>query len=170
MMTTGQAGLFIALLGFTCVIAAIIILICDKSRIKRYSSTTLGTVTGHKWISVENMSYPVAILSYNVNGQFFSCRQRYRAVIYNSVKHAEADWEIDDKYRLHSYVTRKCERHVNPIEDWFPVGSQMPVHYNPNKPKKAYCGSLINLSIMWIVIGSVGLFVMMIGGMLMMIG
>lgn len=168
-MTNQQAGICIALLGLIFVIAALIILICDKTRIKKYSARTMGTVTGHKWIHTENVMYPIALLTYTVDGQTYQCRQRYRAIIYNSAKHAETDWEIDEKYRLHSYVTRKCERHVNPIEDWFPVGSQMPVHYVPGKPKKAYCGSLVNLSILWIVMGSVGLFVIMVGGFLMIV-
>lgn len=167
-MTNQQAGLFIALLGLTFLVAAIIILICDKTRIKKYSAQTMGTVTGHKWIHAEYSMYPVSLLSYTVDGQTYKCRQRYRAIITHTVPHAKQDWVLDEKYRLLRYRARNCDKHVDPIEDWFPVGSQMPVHYVPGKPKKAYCGSLVNLSIMWIVMGATGIFMALLGVLLMM--
>lgn len=162
-MTNQQAGVFIAMIGALFLIVAIVSLIWDKCRKKKYTEQINGTVVGHKWMHTENMSYPCAILTYTVNQREYQCQQRYSAVMYNSVKHAKYDWEIDEKYRLHSYVTRKCEIHVNPVEDWFPIGSQMLVYYVPGKPQKAYCGALVSMKLMSVIFAGVGALVLMFG-------
>ncbi len=156
-MSNQQAGVFIAVIGIVLVIVAAVLLVYDKKGRKKYTGRINGTVIGHRWRHTENMSYPCAVVSYWVDGREYQCVQRYRAILYNSVKHAKADWEIDEKYRLHRYQTRKCEYHVNPIEDWFPVNSQMTVCYIPEKPHKAYCGAPAGLGLVWGLLLGVGI-------------
>lgn len=117
LMSNQQAGVCIFVLGVLFLIVTLIVMLWDENRIKKYTEQIQGTVAGHKWVNTENMSYSCAIVTYFVDGKEYQCMQRYRAVFYNSVKHAKCDWELDEKYRLHSYVTRKCESHVNPTED-----------------------------------------------------
>lgn len=168
-MTNAQAGFCISLLGILFIAAAVILTVWEKNRVKKYSAVAVGTVIGHKWVQQSEISYPCAILSYAVDGTDYQCRQTYRSVNYNSAKHAKQDWELDTDYRLHSYVTRKCEKHVNPVEDWFPVGSQFPVYYIPKKPEKAYCGALSSLKLAEITVGCAGIIILLFGALLQFI-
>lgn len=162
-MSNQVAGIFIAMIGMLFLAVAVISWICDKSRRGKYTEQVYGTVIEHEWVHAENVAYPRAVLTYTVNQREYRCVQRYSSVIYNTVKHAKYDWEIDDKYRLHSYVTRKCEIHVNPVEDWCPIGSQMPVYYVPGKPQKAYCGALVSMKLMRIIFAGVGVLAFVFG-------
>lgn len=132
-MSDQQAGIFTAVIGIVLVIVAAVLWIYDKIERRKYTGRINGTVIGHRWRHTENMSYPCAVVSYWIDGREYQCVQKYRAILYNSVKHARVDWEIDEKYRLHRYQTRKCEYHVNPIDDWFPVNSQMHSLLYPGK-------------------------------------
>ncbi len=162
-MTNSKAGFYILLLGLTFLSLSFILAFWDKNRAKKYSSTTVGTVVEHKWVHGNNISYPCAVLEYYVSGQKYICRQTYRSVCFNSMKHAEFDWNLDKDYSLHSYVTRKCKNHINPAQEWFPIGSQMPVYYTPQNPKKAYSGALRSLKLVQTISGCMGIFMVLFG-------
>lgn len=168
-MTNAQAGFCISVLGLLLAATAVVLTVYDKNRFKKYSAMAIGTVTGHKWVHQSEISYPCAVLSYTVEGTDYQCRQTYRSVSYNSAKHAKRDWELDTDYRLHSYVTANCEKHVNPVEDWFPVGSQFPVYYLPKRPEKAYCGALPSLKLAEIITGCTGIIILLFGALLQFI-
>ena len=151
-------GLIFAGIGALLLLITILLLAWDSRRKIRYSETAIGTVVAHKWGHIEHSSYPYPVLSYNVGGIDYKRSLTYSCVTYNSFKHAEADWILDENYKLHIYVTRKCDRHINPMEDWFPLGSTMPVYYVAGKPWKSYCGALISMKLAGIITGFIGLF------------
>ena len=170
-MTNQEAGFWILAIGLLFCLAAVTILIWDKTRKYRYSGSVMGTVVSHKWrqSSTENVSvrYPCAVVEYTAEGKRLRCEQRYTAVCYNSVKKAEADWMLDEKYVLHCYASRHCLNHVDPVRDWFPAGSAMEVHYVPGKPEKAFCGSLQSLRLLWLILLPFGAGIGMFGILLM---
>lgn len=156
MLTNQQAGICILCLGMIFCAAAVLIWRWEKGRQKKYTETVDGVVVSHKWRRMENFSYPCAVVAYLVDGVSYHCIQTYAGVYTNSIKHAEYDWEIDKNYYLHSYVTSRCRNHVNPITDWFPVGSGMKVHYISGKPQKAYCGALRSMKLLWVILLAAG--------------
>ena len=170
-MTNGQAGFFILMTGILMCLAALMILIWDKTRKYRYTGSVMGTVVSHEWRRMDSgrglVTYPCAVVEYVAEGKRCQCLQRFTAVCYNSVKHADYDWVLDEKYRLHCYVTRYCINHVDPVRDLFPVGSSMEVYYVPGKPEKAFCGSLQSLSLVWVILGAFGLGTGLFGVLLM---
>lgn len=165
-MSNRMAGVCIVLLGAIFLVAAVVILIWDSGRERKFGGTVYGVVVGHKWIQKSEMGFPVAIVEYVVDGNRYTVRQTYRAMIYNSAKHASENWEIDSKYRLCRYSNRKCGRIVDPTVDWFPVHSQMEVHYVPGNPGKAYCGALGSAALICKILLPVGAFVIVFGFLL----
>lgn len=162
-MTNQQACIFIMGIGIIFLVIPFILFIWDKNRRKKYTETAIGTVIDHHWGHTEHASYPYPILSYNVNGVDYKRRLTYSSVSYNNIKHAKADWSLDEKYGLHIYTTRKCTHHINPIDDWFPLGSTLPIYYIPNKPWKSYCGALMNIKLAGIIMGSIGVLITLLG-------
>ena len=165
-MSSQQAGVFILIIGLGFIAVAAFVMLWDRTRGKKYTEQVYGTIIGHKWIRANDMRVPCAVVQYAVDGKEYRCIQRYRLVMFNSVKHAEADWILDEKYRLHCYVTRKCQRHVNPAEELFPINSQMPVYYIKGNPHKSYCGSLRGMGLLWIILGSMGMILVFFGVLL----
>ncbi len=154
--------IFISVGSLLLLIVSTILLIIKGSR-RKFSASTVGTVIGHKWRSNGNCSYPYPQLSYRIGNQDYTCSFSYSSVSYNNAKHAEADWILDEKYGLHIYLTRKCDRHVNPVTEWFPIGSSMPVYYDPSNPKKAYSGGLTNLKLVGLISGGIGALFILLG-------
>lgn len=163
MMTNAQAGFWITIIGTIFIIASIVVTIYDKIRYHKYDEIIQGTIVGHKIKHLREISYPIAIVEYNVNGQTYQVKQNYSMVMYNTAKHSKYNWVIDDKYCLHHYLSRKCEYHVDLIHDKFPVGSKIDVCYCSNKPQKAYCGALASMFLFQIIFLLTGLFIMIFG-------
>ena len=155
-------------IGVLFLLIAVALFLSNNNKQKKYSETAVGTVIEHRWGHTDNHSYPYPVLSYNVGGIDYTRKFTYSSISYNSFKHAEADWMLDDNYGLHMYVTRKCDRHINPMEEWFPLGSTMPVYYHPDKPWKSYCGGLVNLKLVGIIMGGIGMLFTIIGILLLL--
>ena len=170
-MKNQQAGFFILIVGVVICLAAIAVLIWDKLRKYKYTESVMGTVISHKRCRMDtghgSVSYPCAVVEYGVDGRKYQCIQKYATVYYNSMKRAEYDWEIDEKYCLHCYVTSRCRNHVDPVRDWFPVGSAMEVRYVPGKPRKAYCGALQSMRLIFLIMGPFGAALCLFGALLM---
>ena len=170
-MTNRQAGFFILIIGAVICLAVIVLLIWDKRRKYKYTESVMGTVVSHKRCCAGSgngsVIYPCAVVEYEVDGRRYQCLQRYAAVYYNSIKRAEYDWEIDGKYCLHCYMTSRCRNHVDPVRDWFPVGSTMEVRYVPGKPQKAYCGALLSMRLPGLIMGPFGAGLCLFGALLM---
>ncbi|MCD7840301.1 MAG: hypothetical protein LUG46_06750 [Erysipelotrichaceae bacterium] len=166
-MTNVQAGFYIMIIGMIFIVAAIVITIYDKLRYHKYDEIVKGTIIGHKIKHQKEIMYPIAIVEYNVNGQICQVKQNYSMIMYNTVKHSKYNWVIDDKYRLHHYISRKSENIVDLTKDIFPVGSKMNVHYCLNKPQKAYCGALTSMFLFQIILFLAGLFIVAFGMLLM---
>lgn len=166
-MTNAQAGFYIMIIGMIFIVVAIVITIYDKLRYRKYDEVIKGTIVGHKPKHQREISYPIAIVEYNVNGQIYQVKQSYSMVMYNTAKHSKYNWVIDDKYKLHHYVSRKSENIVGLIDDMFPIGSKIDVHYCSNKTQKAYCGALTSMFLFQIIFFLTGLFIMIFGILLM---
>ncbi len=168
-MTNAQTGVLLFFLGFLLILSAFILSLWDRKRSKKYSSVAVGTVIKHQFMCKNDISYPRAIVEYSIDGKNYQCKQTYRSVSYNSLKHAKQDWELDENYGLHIYSTRKCERHVNPVENLFPLGSNLIVHYVPERPEKAYCGALISTNLIETILCVIGTFLALFGTLLQFI-
>lgn len=172
-MTNQEAGFWILAIGLLLCLSAIVILIWDKRRKYKYKESVMGTVISHKRCHTDtghgSISYPCAVVEYEADGRKYQCIQRYSMIYYNSVKRAEYDWEIDEKYGLHCYVTSRCRNHVDPVRDWFPVGSAMEVRYVPGKPRKAYCGALWSMRLVVLILGPIGAGICLLGALLMLV-
>ncbi len=162
-MTNQQAGYCILAIGMAMFIAALITMFWDKQRKKKYSEVVTGKIVDHQWRRMNSMLYPCAVVEYTVGYETCQCVQSYAMVHMNASKHAKYDWELDDAYCLHSYISSKCEIHVDPIEEWYPLGREMDVHYVAGKPHKAYCGALASMRLAWRILGIVGLEIAVFG-------
>lgn len=166
-MRNQDVGIWVLLLGILTCFAAILIKIWDGKRKYKYNQTVDGTVVGYKWHNTNSVKYPCAVVEYVVDGKKYRCQQRYATVHYHGLKSAKYDWEIDEHYGLHRYDTTRCENHVNLTTDRFPVNSTIKVHYIADHPKKAYCGALQSLKLLWILLGCTGLGYGVVGILLM---
>ncbi len=162
-MTNKQVGILLIILGIAICIISLIIKKYDNVRKYKYNKTVNGKVVGHKWHNLRSVSYPYAIVEYTVDNQTYMCPQKFSVIYRNTLAHAKNDWEIDKNYALHIYRTSKCENHIDPIKDLFPIGSTLEVHYMEDNPNKAYCGSLINLKLFFLILGIDGLSIICLG-------
>ena len=162
-------GICLVGVGLLLLVISLLIGAMGRKRRQLYSGSVPGTVTGHRWVTdSDGMSYPYAEVSYWVDGLPYICRQHYSVISYNSIKHAERDWMVDENFGLHMYDTRKCEIHVDP-EELFPVGSTLEVHYVPDNPGKAYAGMLGNMKIAVAILVGVGAMLAAVGAVLMVV-
>ena len=142
-MTNQEAGFWILAIGLLLCLSAIVILIWDKRRKYKYKESVMGTVISHKRCHTDtghgSISYPCAVVEYEADGRKYQCIQRYSMIYYNSVKRAEYDWEIDEKYGLHCYVTSRCRNHVDPVRGLVSRGK---CHGGPIRTRKAAEGIL----------------------------
>ena len=58
---------------------------------------------------------------------------------------------------------------MDPVRDWFPVGSAMEVRYVPGKPRKAYCGALQSMRLVVLILGPIGAGICLLGALLMLV-
>ncbi len=126
-------------MGALFLLLAIILYIKDKQKRNRCTQMTRGRVTHYSFLN----DFPAPVLEYFVNGERYTKKKRFRGIITVSVPgflpfgNKKPRVYIDEKDVVHirrgAYLNLKEE-----AERLYPLGQELPVFYNPEKPKQAY--------------------------------
>lgn len=135
---------------------------------KKCKGKTTGIVRGYSQIG-SNGGVRLPKVEYQVDGkQYFVVGPQYKATVVTSIwtpnSVNDMTYYEDENHVLH--VKRNLNSYIkisyNPMRDMFPVGSELPVFYNENRPKVAYVLRFCNKSsAFWLTfICGIGIFLM----------
>lgn len=129
--------------GATLMVVGIVVVALSRRRLAACTAVATGVVTDYRFMSGDNEGI-APVLTYQVNGRRYEVVRRFRRV--SSVK-VVAPWLPSGEVKL--WVTPDDVLHVKykgsgimhydrPARQLWPLGSTMPVYYNPDKPWQAY--------------------------------
>ena len=169
-IAVGGTGVFFALLS-------ILFFTHEKRVVKRCSAKTMGNVIDYKrsFGSSETTIAPVA--EFYVDGIQYTAYRHYRGVV-ASKKVTSADkpetltssFYISDNDWFHKFQNGPVADYGMQARKKWPLGSELPVVYNPNKPEQAYVEKVVvKTKIAGIVLLSVGAVIALIAGLMFLI-
>ena len=140
---------------------------------KKCNKTVYGRVVDHQYLKGGN-TYITPLVEYYVDGERYIAYRHYKGVTKKKMVISK-DKSMPDKDYL--YVSDKDVLHIVRVgtmhsfgalaEDMWPVGSELPVLYNPQKPKQAFVEKVVVVSqIAGIVLVCVGCGVMLLAGII----
>ena len=137
-MSVGQIMLLaMGIPGFVLLLLGIIFYFKGKSLEKNCISLANGRITRYTLWNSNGVRFP--IVEYYVDGIKYKSRLKYKAII-TTMKSGLNNIEVKDDI---SNQTLRVKRSpivysVNIFEEKYPIGSEIPVYYNPKNPKKSY--------------------------------
>lgn len=110
---------------------------------KKCTKETIGTVVGYEWFSRGNAIH-LPILNFSVDGkEYRTVGPRYRSVKTIKIGYPSLKTKQEFSTDIHALtfehrITGNRLVTKNPMQELFPIGSTLPVFYNPNNPKLSY--------------------------------
>lgn len=154
----GGVGLLIALISIPFFVKAI-------NAKKNCVAHATGTVIKYKYGGGSNGRSVAPVVEFEVEGEKYKAYRHYRGVISKSVHNlnpneilGQADnIMITDKDKFYANISGIYHNYERLAKITWPLGSSLPVVYNPKKPKQAFVEKVVVLSdIVGIVLLSVG--------------
>lgn len=142
-----------------------------KRVIKKCSETTMGRVIKHKVNRRQEGTTIAPVVEFEVDGISYTACRRYRGVVSlkkttgllekGKVLPSETNFFVSENDWFH--ITAKGYFHDlgKLAEEVWPIGSELPVVYNPKKPKQAYVEKVVVFSdiVAWTFFGVSCLFI-----------
>ena len=149
------AGLLTALISVAFFIHA-------KTLKEKCTAQTTGTVIEHKFNRTNESGVSFTpIVEFMVNGRIYKAHRHYRGLAVKRITNPAASQQdsffISEKDVFHINTVGKSYNYKAMAEEAWPLGSRLPVLYDPAKPKRAFVEKVVTLSnIVGIVLLSVG--------------
>lgn len=163
------------IMGVVCIIVALLVFKKYLIQEKRCTSMTAGTVKkysfaqhgGAVWLPI--VYYKVDGREYHTMGPEFKNYIIYTKPTINGMG-KNVSWHVDEKgqFVLERTQSPFVSAYRNPLAQVFPLGMQINVYYDPNKPRLAYVLKYCNKkSLFWLIfLLGVGIFIVGIVGIL----
>lgn len=161
-ISVAGAGLLTALLSLLFFMRA-------KMLKERCTARAAGTVIGHRFNRTNESGVSFApVVEFMVNGRIYKARRHYRGLAVKRITGADAQQEsfyISEKDVFHLNIAGNAHNYRMMAEEAWPLGSELPVLYDPQKPKRAFVEKVVTAS------GTVGIVLLCIGaGLILLAG
>ena len=124
-------------MGLIFLFLSLIFNIKDKKIVKQCTNTTKGKVIKYTLWNNNGVYFP--IVEYIVNNVKYTQRLKYGYIIKKSSSFNKINTKIENDIENDNLIiTNNTHISTNALEKHFPVGSELDVYYNPEKPKKSY--------------------------------
>lgn len=153
-------GIAIAGAGVIFCLISIPFLLREQALIRNCIGTTTGKVVKYRRGSGGGTGWVSPLVEFEVDGKKYHAYRHYKGVVRPVVSKPMIDpatgkylpFYIDEKERFHMLIYRldvmpypeSYERKT--VGEIWPIGSEMVVVYNPNKPKQAFVEKVVSLS------------------------
>ena len=135
----GGVGLLIALISIPFFVKAI-------NAKKNCIAQATGTVIKYKYGGGSNGRSVAPVVEFEVDGEKYKAYRHYRGVISKSVRNLKPNEMlgqtdsimITDKDKFRANISGIYHNYERLAKATWPLGSSLPVVYNPKKPKQAY--------------------------------
>lgn len=126
-----------ASLGLIFLILSLIFRNKDKKMLEQCNQTIKGKVIKYTLWNNEGVHFP--IVEYIVDNAKYEQRLKYGWIISKSSSFNKVKAEVENDVKSDNLVVRS-NMHIstNPLQEQFPVGTEVDVYYNPQSPKKSY--------------------------------
>lgn len=124
---------------------------------KRCSEKTIGIIKRYSYVQYSGYSLPVAFYKvddkqYKVAGPHFKWALTVKkstpfGKMKSEVKtNIEATGPLPDSIKVNISNNSAANYRISPLRERYPVGKEVEVYYNPNKPKEAYVERYVGIS------------------------
>ncbi len=142
---------------------------------KKCSAQTMGTVIDYRCSRHTAESSIAPIAEFQVDGQTYTAYRHYKGVVSSkkitSAGEGDAGFYISDSDWFHKYSSGSFAYFSIMAKEKWPIGMEIPVVYNPEKPKQAYVEKVVSVSNMvGIILVSVGAGLTVLAGLIFLIG
>ncbi len=164
------AGLLIAIISLP-------LFMRKEKLVKSCTVITEGTVIKYRYGGGDNAHSVAPVVEYEVDGKKYKAYRHYRGV---SKKKSRVDTTLNtfsggtefyvSEKDVFCIVSRGSIINYNIFKEKYPLGSSLPVLYNPKKPKQGFVEKVVTISdIAGIVLLCVGLGLMVLAGLFYLI-
>lgn len=133
--------LFGSIFTFVAIIMCLIAFIIKRNSVKKRkscSSQTYGIVVGHSMAN-HNGVYP-PIVEYEINGNKYKKNYSVGLVVKQYVPLTKGQVSSINEDKISINMNQYFQSDI--MSSQFPVGSSIPVYYNPERPKQAFVGNI----------------------------
>lgn len=137
-MTINLLGWIIMMsIGLVFLLMAVLFRNADQKMLKRCTRRTKGTVI--RFTHWENNGVHFPVVKYLVNNTAYQQTLKYGAVVRRSSSLNPVNSTLESDVNENTLVIKTNSRiSRNPLAASFPVGTEMDVYYDPQKPKRSY--------------------------------
>ncbi len=132
----------LALLGIAFLAIGVIARRREDGKVARCTACTMGTVTRHMLKRLDDDLMPVPIVSYEVAGMDYEVAREFRGLStgrngFRTLANSNDEAFVSDSDWLHIRTGRHTDYNAISQRLW-PLGSPMPVYYNPQDPSESF--------------------------------
>ena len=155
--------------GLLLIIISIPFFIREKALKKKCSAQTIGHVIKYKRCGGDNNRYYTPVAEFEAEGKTYKAYRHFKSFskvkVTNSLSDQNfAELVVTSKERLHMQIREGQGGVIHSLvaEKW-PIGSEVPIFYNPAKPKQSFVEKVVTVS------NVVGIVLLSCGGGLMLL-
>ena len=139
----------IALVGVLLVILSILFFLKEKRLKKNCISVAKGNVIKYKYLGSNNARSISPVVEYTVGGKKYNAYRHYKKIISKNkyvLNNDESDnfYILDDTFYINTMGVYHNYRLL--AEEKWPLGTELPVFYNPKNPKQGFVEKVITIS------------------------
>ena len=138
--------------GILLVLISIPFLLREKALKKKCSAQTIGHVIKYKRCGGDNNRYYTPMAEFKANGKTYKAFRHFKSFskvkVTNSLSDQSfAELVVTPKERLHMQMKEGQGGVIHSLvaEKW-PIGSEVPIVYNPTKPKQSFVEKVVTVS------------------------
>lgn len=129
--------------GLVMVIVGIVLVVVARRKFAACTAVTTGFVEDYRLFGGQDCDAIAPLVSYQVDGRAYEVLRKFRSVSSVTVSapwlpRAEAELWVTPDDTLHVRAKGSSINYGAPASRLWPLGSPMPVYYNPAKPWQAY--------------------------------
>lgn len=165
-------GLCVALSGVLLALVGIPFYMREKHLRERCTAKTTGKVIGYVYRGSDAATSVAPKVEFEVDGRKYKAYRHYKAIMsvsksshdINSIAGQEDCFWVDEKDNFHVRTKGIIHNYKKMGEEHWPIGTELPVVYNPNKPKQAFVDKVVIIyNIVGITLWGVGALFIAIG-------
>lgn len=170
-LVIGLVGVFVALLSIP-------FFTHEKTLRKKCTASATGTVVDYVYRGGDHNISVAPKVQFEVNGKLYHAYRHYKGVVsvhkkggaLNPIIEPQMDFHISEKDMFCIHTAGVCRNYRRMGELAWPLGTSLPVVYNPNKPKQAFVEKVVSISnIAGIVLLSTGAGLMLLAGIVFLL-
>lgn len=157
--------LILAVPGLIIMLAGLLLFVLEKRKKSRCTAMTMGTVVRYSFVN----GTPSPVAAYTVGGVSYEKKRKFRGVVQVRKNLSPRDWTWKNQS---CYISENDVIHIRGgavlnlramAESLYPMGSSIPVWYDPEKPRRAYVekipvkGPIVGWVFVWTGLGYVAL-------------